>query len=103
MGCGTAREKLEDEMMVYKLERMEIQMQKEKELKKLAEIEGHIIERPQIPDYIDPQFAKEKKLYPIQDENINNNAIKTDKSKKQKKTNTKIVDNDANKKKKKKK
>ena len=103
MGCGTAREKLEDEMMVYKLERMEIQMQKEKELKKLAEIEGHIIERHQIPDYIDPQFAKEKKLYPIQDENINNNAIKTDKSKKQKKTNTKIVDIDANKKKKKKK
>ena len=34
MGCGTAREKLEDEMMVYKLERMEVQMQKEKELKK---------------------------------------------------------------------
>ena len=34
MGCGSAREKIEDEMMVYKLERMEIQMQKEKELKK---------------------------------------------------------------------
>ena len=71
MGCGSAREKIEDEMMVYKLERMEIQMEKEKELKKLAEIEGHTIERHQIPDYIDPQFAKEKRLYPIQDENIN--------------------------------
>ena len=50
-------------MMVYKLERMEIQMEKEKELKKLAEIEGHMIERHKIPDYIDPEFAKERKLY----------------------------------------
>ena len=103
MGCGTAREKLEDEMMVYKLERMEVQMQKEKELKKLAEIEGHTIERHQIPDYIDPQFAKEKRLYPIQDENINNSSVKTDKSKKQKKSTTKLVDNGSSKNKKKKK
>ena len=105
MGCGTAREKLEDEMMVYKLERMEIQMQKEKELKKLAEIEGHTIERHPIPDYIDPQFAKEKRLYPVQDENnnLNNNSVKTDKSKKEKKSNKKIVDNDRQKNKKKKK
>ena len=63
MGCGTAREKLEDQMMVYKLERMEVQMEKEKELKKLAEIEGHTIERHHIPDYIDPEFAREKRLY----------------------------------------
>ena len=63
MGCGSAREKIEDKMMVYKLERMEIQMEKEKELKKLAEIEGHTIERHKIPDYIDPEFAKERKLY----------------------------------------
>ena len=47
--------------MVYKLERMQIQMEKENELKKLAEIEGHAIERTKIPDYIDPEFAKEKK------------------------------------------
>ena len=63
MGCGSPREKIEDEMMVYKLERMQIQMEKENELKKLAEIEGHAIERTKIPDYIDPEFAKEKKIY----------------------------------------
>ena len=63
MGCGSPREKIEDEMMVYKLERMQIQMEKENELKKLAEIEGHAIERAKIPDYIDPEFAKEKKIY----------------------------------------
>ena len=94
MGCGSAREKIEDEMMVYKLERMEIQMEKEKELKKLAEIEGRTIERHKIPDYIDPEFAKEKKLYEeYQDDqkskknkNKNNNNSE-DLSKKKKKKN----------------
>ena len=85
MGCGSAREKIEDEMMVYKLERMEIQMQKEKELKKLAEIEGHTIERHKIPDYIDPEFAKQKKLYEdFQDDN------KTKKNKDKKLDNTSL-------------
>ena len=79
MGCGSAREKIEDEMMVYKLERMEIQMQKEKELKKLAEIEGHTIERHKIPDYIDPEFAKQKKLY---EEFQDDDKTKTKKDKK---------------------
>ena len=77
MGCGSAREKIEDEMMVYKLERMEIQMEKEKELKKLAEIEGHTIERHKIPDYIDPEFAKQRKLY--KENKIENFTKKKDK------------------------
>ena len=88
MGCGTAREKLEDEIMVYKLERMEVQMQKEKELKKLAEIEGHVIERHHIPDYIDPEFAKEKRLYPEQ----NTNKEKNDLTKTKKKSNKSDID-----------
>ena len=41
MGCAGAREKIEDRMMLVKLERMEVQMEKEKELKKLSELEGH--------------------------------------------------------------
>ena len=94
MGCGSAREKIEDEMMVYKLERMEIQMQKEKELKKLAEIEGHTIERHKIPDYIDPEFAKQKKLYEEfqdgdetkkkKDKKLDNNSLQSPKRKKKK-------------------
>ena len=32
MGCGSPREKLEDEMMVFKLARMDIQMEKESSL-----------------------------------------------------------------------
>ena len=43
MGCSGAKEKLEDKMMLIKLKRMEIQMEKEKELKKLSEMEGRPI------------------------------------------------------------
>ena len=68
MGCAGAREKIEDKMMLIKLERMEIQMEKEKELKKLAELEGHTIQRSHVPDYIDPKFAKEKQIYDDDDE-----------------------------------
>ena len=39
MGCSGEKEKLEDRMMLIKLARMEIQMEKEKELKKLSEME----------------------------------------------------------------
>lgn len=63
MGCSGAKEKLEDQMMLMKLKRMEIQMEKEKELKKLSEMEGKPIQRGVIPDYIDPVFAKENNLY----------------------------------------
>ena len=78
MGCGTPQEKIEDQMMAYKLERMDVQMQKEKELKKLAEIEGHVIERGHVPDYIDPEFAKKNNIYI---DNIDKINIKNDKKK----------------------
>ena len=63
MGCGGAKEKLEDQMMLVKLQRMEIQMEKEKELKKLSEMEGKPVKRGIVPDYIDPVFARENNLY----------------------------------------
>ena len=68
MGCAGAREKIEDKMMLMKLERMEVQMEKEKELKKLEEIEGHKIKRGHVPDYIDPKFAREKQIYDEDDD-----------------------------------
>ena len=69
MGCAGEREKIEDKMMLMKLERMEVQMEKEKELKKLSDIEGHTIKGGYIPDYIDPKFAKEKNIYDDDDGN----------------------------------
>ena len=76
MGCSGAREKLEDQMMLTKLHRMEIQMEKEKELKKLSEMEGGPVKRGIVPDYIDPVFAKEKNLY--DDDDYMYNVKKTD-------------------------
>ena len=92
MGCGSPREKIEDEMMVYKLERMEVQMEKEKELKKLAEIEGHTIERHFVPDYIDPKFAKEKRLYAEQNDIKDDDEEKTNKTRPKKKSSKKIIE-----------
>ncbi len=77
MGCSGPREKLEDKMMLMKLERMEIQMEKEKELSKLSQIEGHKIKPSHVPDYIDPKFAKEKNIYEDDDLEENNDK-KTD-------------------------
>ena len=89
MGCSGAKEKLEDQMMLVKLARMEIQMEKEKELKKLSEMEGKPIQRGIIPDYIDPEFAREKNLY--DESNLILNDKKTDitKSKKNNKKDAK--------------
>ena len=77
MGCSGPREKIEDKMMLMKLERMEIQMEKEKELSKLSQIEGRKIKPGHVPDYIDPKFAKEKNIYD-DDELDENNDKKTD-------------------------
>ena len=77
MGCSGPREKLEDKMMLMKLERMEIQMEKEKELSKLSQIEGHKIKPCHVPYYIEPKFAKEKNIYDDDDLDENNDK-KTD-------------------------
>ena len=116
MGCTGEREKIEDKMMLMKLERMEIQMEKEKELKKLSEMEGHNIKRQPIPDYIDPEFAREKQIYDDDEEEIGDKKTddvrkkdkKNDKDKKDKnkdkkdKKDKKIISKDKNKKKRKK-
>ena len=91
MGCAGAREKIEDKMMLMKLERMEVQMEKEKELKKLEEIEGHKIKRGHVPDYIDPKFAREKQIYDEDDDDDDEIENKnTDDNKKGKKSKKKL-------------
>ena len=62
MGCAGAKETLEDKMLLMKLDRLEIQMRKEVELKKLNEKYGEPIRKSIVPDYIDPKFAKENNL-----------------------------------------
>ena len=78
MGCSSQREKLENEMMNVQIMRLEVQMEKYNLLKKLSEIDNQKFEHINvIPDYIDPKFAVEKKIY------IKNNSDKkTDLAKK---------------------
>ena len=60
MGCSTIKENLENEIMKLQIQRIEIQMEKYKELEKLSKIEKRKIKPNFIPDYIDPKFAKER-------------------------------------------
>ena len=78
MGCAGAKETLEDKMLLMKLDRLEIQMRKEVELKKLNEKYGEPIRKSIVPDYIDPEFAKEYNL----DENYENIKVDTKTEKK---------------------
>ena len=63
MGCSNPREKLENEMMEMQITRIEIQMQKYNQLKRLSQIENRKIDYINIiPDYLDPNFARENKI-----------------------------------------
>ena len=77
MGSSGSREEIENQMSLIKLKRMEIQVEKEKELKKLSEMDGKPISRVNIPDYIDPEFAKQKNLY-IEYVNQKEKKVRTD-------------------------
>ena len=85
MGCGDIKDKLEDKMMLIKIQRMELRMEREKELKKLEDMDGHQIKKSQIPDYIDPTFAQENRVYEENNEDSETDKNKKKKSKKKKK------------------
>ena len=87
MGCAGAKETLEDKMLLMKLDRLEIQMRKEVELKKLNEKYGEPIRKSIVPDYIDPEFAKEYNL----DENCEVIKVDTKTGKKSEQQNEKIL------------
>ena len=52
MGCGNVREDLEDQIMLIRLQRMKIQMEREKSFKQLSELEGHTINMDNISNYL---------------------------------------------------
>ena len=56
MGCGNPKEKVEDEMMKMKMARIELQMERHKQLQLLKKIDGCDMKTPNIPDYIDQKF-----------------------------------------------
>ena len=60
MGCGNAREKLENEMIMMKLERIGIQMERQSQMQLLEKIDGKKMKIPKIPDYIDTKNFRKK-------------------------------------------
>ena len=61
MGCGNTREDIEDKIMVIRLKRTNIQLEREKNLKILSELEGYPINMDNLADYL----ASSKKGKPI--------------------------------------
>ena len=59
MGCGNPKEKVEDEMMKMKMARIELQMERHKQLQLLKKIDGCDMKTPNIPDYIDQNFLND--------------------------------------------
>ena len=52
MGCGNPREDIEDKIMLIRIKRMKIQMEREKNLKILSDLEGYTINIDNLPDYL---------------------------------------------------
>ena len=71
MGCGNSKEKVEDEMLKMKMQRIELQMERYRQLQRLKEIDGCDRKAPVIPDYIDPNFNNNNSNSTI---NKNNNT-----------------------------
>ena len=71
MGCGSAREKLENEMILMKLERIGIQMERQNQVKLLENIDGRKIKLPEIPDYLESKLQiKENEKKTVKSYNI---------------------------------
>ena len=60
MGCATVKEKIESQMMLLKLERVDIMQEREDKIKELEKMTGQTVVRPPVPDYI----AKDQSNFP---------------------------------------
>ncbi len=72
MGCSNPRENLEDQIMIIKLKRIAIRMEREKNLKILSEIEGRSIDDDNLPDYLASRNVKQSKKINMKYEEENN-------------------------------
>ena len=76
MGCGITKEKLEDEIMKTKLERVQIQAERIKQMNLLEEIGGLPYKCPIIPDYIESDIITKKKTGSFHNNNNSNLNIR---------------------------
>ena len=77
MGCSNPKEKIENEMLKMKMKRIELQMERYRELQKLKDIEGFERKPPIIPDYIDPKYINSKNKNNKNTQNLINNNEQT--------------------------
>ena len=63
MGCSGVQKNIENEMLLIEYERINLQIERMKTLKKLEEIDGIKRKGNVIPDYIDPKFARNKSKF----------------------------------------
>ena len=59
MGCGTVKEKLEYQIMVLKVEKLDILQERAEKIKELEKITGEPVIRKPIPNYISQVEKKE--------------------------------------------
>ena len=85
MGCSTS---MEDKVLLTKLDRLEIQVKKEKELKKLSEMEGRqITSLGQLGRGLDTRTEIKRRMKTTPNERNFDTYTSKDKSKKKKKRN----------------
>ena len=91
MGCANSREKLENEMIKLKFQRVQIQMERKNQIKILEGLEKKKITEPVIPDFISlkPERPIKKILTDTKNEK---NKKKENKNKKDKKDKVNIKD-----------
>lgn len=62
MGCSHSQETLETQLLIYKLNKQDIQFQREQLLREYQIITGEVLKWKKIPGYIDYKKIREKRL-----------------------------------------
>ena len=91
MGCSNSKEKLEDQINLIKLQRYTIQMEREKALKLLSEMEGRNIDDDNLADYLASKNVKQFKNMNMKYNEENNEVQKEQKKDKDNKTQSLIL------------
>ena len=86
MGCGNTKEKIENEMIAMKLERVGVQMERRNQIKLLEEMDGRKIKEPNIPDYLvlspkEKNIEKKKNIFPAKSKLGNKEILNRGRSK----------------------
>jgi hypothetical protein len=62
MGCATVKEKLESKIMLLKLQKVDIILEREEKLKEYQKITGENLHRKAVPDYVIKEESEENNI-----------------------------------------